>query len=76
VSSWTDHPGGSLIFTHAGLDATNVFRGFHPAAAHDVLAPFLIGTVQGDADELETDFRALHAVVRKTGLHNARCVDS
>ncbi len=69
-----DHPGGSLLFTHAGQDATNVFRGFHPPGAHDLLAPMLIGTVETAVDEMETDFRALHAAVRKAGLHVARCV--
>lgn len=47
VSGWADHPGGSVIFTHAGDDMTDVYNAFHPPSASDVLAKFEIG----DLDE-------------------------
>eukprot|EP00605_Chrysophyceae_sp_TOSAG23-4_P002511 GSChrysophyteH1.ASY1.ANO1.2774.1 assembled CDS len=47
VSNWQDHPGGSVIFTHAGDDITDVFAAFHPASATNWLSKFEIG----DLDE-------------------------
>ena len=35
--------GGSVIFTHAGDDMTDVYNAFHPPSANDVLAKFEIG---------------------------------
>ncbi len=43
VSNWNDHPGGSVIYSHAGDDMTDVFASFHPASASDILAKFEIG---------------------------------
>ena len=43
VSNWEDHPGGSVIFTHAGDDCTDVFNAFHPPGAHNILDKYLIG---------------------------------
>jgi cytochrome b involved in lipid metabolism len=47
VSNWEDHPGGSVIFTHAGDDCTDIFAAFHPASALMDLKRFEIG----DLDE-------------------------
>lgn len=47
VSNWDDHPGGSVIFTHAGDDMTDVFAAFHPASALKILSKYEIG----DLDE-------------------------
>lgn len=73
VSSFHTHPGGSLIFSHAGHDATGVFGGFHPSSAWDGLDRFLIGTLDAKPTPLEEDFRQLRATVRSMGLHKARC---
>ena len=43
VSNWYDHPGGSVIFTHAGDDFTDIFAAFHPPSATDALDSFYIG---------------------------------
>jgi cytochrome b involved in lipid metabolism len=43
VSNWYDHPGGSVIFTHAGDDFTDIFAAFHPPSANDALEAFYIG---------------------------------
>jgi acyl-lipid Delta6-acetylenase / acyl-lipid (9-3)-desaturase len=41
-----DHPGGDIILTAAGRDATDVFAGFHAATdAWKGLAPLCVGTV-------------------------------
>ncbi len=37
------HPGGSVIYTHAGRDATDIFAGFHAPATWKVLQQFYIG---------------------------------
>jgi len=50
VSNWHDHPGGSVIYTHAGDDFTDVFSAFHPASAIRDLDRFYIG----DLDESPT----------------------
>ena len=43
VSNWNDHPGGSVIFTHAGDDFTDVFAAFHPASAMKDMEKFYVG---------------------------------
>ena len=43
VSNWNDHPGGSVIFTHAGDDCTDIFTAFHPSSALKHLEKFEIG---------------------------------
>lgn len=49
VSGWSEHPGGSVIFTHAGDDITDAFNLFHPPSARLSLDKFCIGTLDGDA---------------------------
>lgn len=59
MSNWDDHPGGSVIFTHAGDDCTDVFAAFHPASASRYLEKFEIGdldeTVQLEVDVPQND---------------------
>lgn len=73
MSNWGEHPGGSLLFSHAGHDATGAFGGFHPASAYDALVPFYIGVLDSKVTALEEDFRALRNTVKIMGLHKARC---
>eukprot|EP00614_Pseudopedinella_elastica_P006781 CAMPEP_0172595416 /NCGR_PEP_ID=MMETSP1068-20121228/14987_1 /TAXON_ID=35684 /ORGANISM="Pseudopedinella elastica, Strain CCMP716" /LENGTH=89 /DNA_ID=CAMNT_0013393937 /DNA_START=28 /DNA_END=294 /DNA_ORIENTATION=+ len=40
ISSWSEHPGGSVIFTQAGDDMTDTFNLFHPPAARKWLDEF------------------------------------
>lgn len=56
VSDWQDHPGGSVIFTHAGDDITDVFAAFHPASANNWLEKFEIGTLKSNVPKSQTDF--------------------
>jgi len=43
VSNWHDHPGGAVVFTHAGDDATDIFAAFHAPGSQNLLRKFLIG---------------------------------
>ena len=77
VSQWSSHPGGAVLFTHAGQDATSVFAGFHGSSAYETMTQFYIG----DCDELltkDTDFereiRALGPEMKRRGLYDARFV--
>jgi acyl-lipid Delta6-acetylenase / acyl-lipid (9-3)-desaturase len=61
VSNWYDHPGGSVIFTHAGDDFTDVFNAFHPPTAWKDMDKFYVGelddTVVPEDPHLATRFR-------------------
>jgi len=49
VSGWHDHPGGDVIFTAAGDDATDSFALFHASSTYRSLEQFRIGTLkEGD----------------------------
>eukprot|EP00179_Madagascaria_erythrocladioides_P017396 CAMPEP_0198334452 /NCGR_PEP_ID=MMETSP1450-20131203/19624_1 /TAXON_ID=753684 ORGANISM="Madagascaria erythrocladiodes, Strain CCMP3234" /NCGR_SAMPLE_ID=MMETSP1450 /ASSEMBLY_ACC=CAM_ASM_001115 /LENGTH=103 /DNA_ID=CAMNT_0044039045 /DNA_START=82 /DNA_END=390 /DNA_ORIENTATION=+ len=41
-----EHPGGEIILTYAGRDATDVFCAFHPAATWQMLPRFQVGTLK------------------------------
>jgi fatty acid desaturase/predicted heme/steroid binding protein len=43
VSNWHDHPGGAVIFTHAGDDMTDIFAAFHAPGSHAMMRKFYIG---------------------------------
>lgn len=43
VSDWYEHPGGSVIFTHAGDDMTDIFAAFHAPGSHSLMKKFYIG---------------------------------
>lgn len=43
VSNWHEHPGGAVIFTHAGDDMTDIFAAFHAAGSHNLMKKFYIG---------------------------------
>ncbi|CAG8549696.1 11179_t:CDS:2 [Acaulospora morrowiae] len=40
-----DHPGGSVILTLIGKDATDAFNNFHQESTHDLLANYYVGDV-------------------------------
>lgn len=73
------HPGGNVIFTHAGDDFTDIFAAFHPPTAYAVLEPFYIG----DLDEksavakpaaqrvFETSYRELRSKLLTMGMYNS-----
>jgi cytochrome b involved in lipid metabolism/fatty acid desaturase len=43
VSNWHEHPGGGVIFTHAGDDMTDIFAAFHAQGSYSVMKQFYIG---------------------------------
>jgi len=51
VSNWHDHPGGGVVFTHAGDDATDIFAAFHARGSENLLRKFLIGDLIVDSVE-------------------------
>mmetsp|Transcript_15712 Transcript_15712/g.21578 ORF Transcript_15712/g.21578 Transcript_15712/m.21578 type:complete len:463 (+) Transcript_15712:99-1487(+) len=86
VSKWEDHPGGSVIFTHAGDDCTDIFAAFHPASALRDLKNFEIGALDESVipsalsanklkpekqKEFEKGYRELRAKLLAMGLFNA-----
>mmetsp|Transcript_76282 Transcript_76282/g.149638 ORF Transcript_76282/g.149638 Transcript_76282/m.149638 type:complete len:466 (+) Transcript_76282:57-1454(+) len=86
VSGWEDHPGGSVIFTHAGDDCTDVFAAFHPISAVKNMEIFEIGELDESIvppaflanklkpekqKEFERAYRTLRAKIFSMGLFNA-----
>lgn len=86
VSNWHDHPGGSVIFTHAGDDFTDIFTAFHPASAQKDLQRFYIGELDDSVvlkgqnankldpkrqKEFERGYRELRAKMITAGLFNS-----
>lgn len=71
VTGWTtQHPGGQVIETYAGKDATDVFACFHAATSWAQLKKFYIGDLVGapDVPPLLEDFRKLRTQMQKQGL--------
>jgi acyl-lipid Delta6-acetylenase / acyl-lipid (9-3)-desaturase len=85
VSNWNEHPGGSVIFTHAGDDCTDIFVAFHPSSALKELDRFYIGELddtilpKGRKNRLEPEkqrafekaYRELRAKMVTLGLFNS-----
>lgn len=86
VSSWNDHPGGSVIFTHAGDDCTDIFAAFHPGSAAASLEKFEIGIVDESINpsaesrvqiksqkqkDFEKGYRELRAKLVAAGMFNS-----
>ena len=76
VSNWDEHPGGSVIFTHAGDDFTDVFNAFHPATALKDMDKFYIGelddTVEPKDPHLATRFRSEKQKAFEKGYRDLR----
>jgi len=75
VSNWYEHPGGAVIFTHAGDDMTDIFAAFHAPGSMNLMKKFLIGeivqdSVPKDAQQLafEKGYRDLRAKMVMMGL--------
>uniref|UniRef100_A0A7S1UKH0 Cytochrome b5 heme-binding domain-containing protein n=1 Tax=Phaeomonas parva TaxID=124430 RepID=A0A7S1UKH0_9STRA len=82
VSNYTDHPGGLVIFTHAGDDMTDAFAAFHPMAAYKTMEKFCIGELDlakssphlqksESQAKFEKAYRDLRVQFKKAGLFNA-----
>jgi len=48
VSNWHEHPGGDVIFTHAGDDFTDIFNAFHKKTSFNLMKRFYIGELDLD----------------------------
>jgi len=55
VSDWYEHPGGAVIFTHAGDDMTDIFAAFHGKGSMKALKPFLIGDLIVESNKTKND---------------------
>jgi cytochrome b involved in lipid metabolism len=55
VSNWHEHPGGAVIFTHAGDDMTDIFAAFHAAGSHNMMAKFYIGDLIPESNSGKTE---------------------
>jgi fatty acid desaturase/predicted heme/steroid binding protein len=79
VSGWHNHPGGHVIFTHAGDDFTDIFAAFHPPSAHSSLEKFYIGDLDTESVELkpvaqrnfERAYRDLRGKLVVAGMFNS-----
>lgn len=58
VSSWHEHPGGAVIFTHAGDDMTDIFAAFHAGGSHNLMGKFYIGDLIPETRTGKTDKQA------------------
>ena len=54
VSNWHEHPGGAVIFTHAGDDMTDIFAAFHAGGSHNLMAKFYIGDLIPESNTNKT----------------------
>ena len=76
VSDWYEHPGGAVIFTHAGDDMTDIFAAFHATGSMKTMKPFLKGelipesVVNKDQKQLdfEKGYRDLRVQMIKAGM--------
>uniref|UniRef100_A0A7S3K3F6 Cytochrome b5 heme-binding domain-containing protein n=1 Tax=Aureoumbra lagunensis TaxID=44058 RepID=A0A7S3K3F6_9STRA len=85
VSGWHDHPGGDVIFTAAGDDATDTFTMFHANGTSKHLDQFCIGSLdetsrkQYSSESPKTDaqlnfergYRSLRIKLKKLGLFDS-----
>lgn len=55
VSDWHEHPGGAVVFTHAGDDATDIFAAFHAPGSQNMMKKFLIGDLIIESVEHKDD---------------------
>lgn len=79
VSNWYDHPGGAVVFTHAGDDMTDIFAAFHAPGSAAMMTKFYIGDLivesQTHKDQRQRDFekgyRDLRVKLVKMGFFKA-----
>ena len=78
MSKWKSHPGGRVIYTHAGQDASSVFSSFHSKESWGFLQQYCIGdcseSLNSTDKPFERDVRALFPKMREAGVFTARCV--
>jgi fatty acid desaturase len=68
VSDWHEHPGGAVIFTHAGDDMTDIFAAFHAPGSHNMMKKFLVGELIPESvehkDQTQLDFEKSYRDMR------------
>jgi acyl-lipid Delta6-acetylenase / acyl-lipid (9-3)-desaturase len=57
LSNWHEHPGGAVIFTHAGDDMTDIFAAFHAPGSQNMMQKFYIGEL--DVTSLPKDSKQI-----------------
>jgi len=72
----SSHPGGKVLASYAGADATDVFGAFHPESAQKFLKPLYIGELAKGETVLPNpglidDYRKLKAEFEAEGLFEA-----
>jgi fatty acid desaturase/predicted heme/steroid binding protein len=79
VSDWYEHPGGAVIFTHAGDDMTDIFAAFHAQGSMKALKPFLKGELIPESEgkdekqrAFEAGYRELRMTLIKLGMFKAK----
>jgi len=76
VSNWHDHPGGAVVFTHAGDDMTDIFAAFHAQGSQAMMKKFYIGELIPESVEhkderqlaFEKGYRDLRAKLVMMGM--------
>lgn len=70
-----EHPGGAVIMTQLGVDATDAFQCFHPASTQEILSDYYdeqltkrLGLTSKDDSQFLKDIRALKDQFEKEGL--------
>jgi fatty acid desaturase/predicted heme/steroid binding protein len=79
VSDWYEHPGGAVIFTHAGDDMTDIFAAFHAKGSMKAMKQFEIGELipesvtHKDQEQLdfEKGYRELRMQLIKMGMFDS-----
>eukprot|EP00747_Dinoflagellata_sp_TGD_P144359 gnl/TRDRNA2_/TRDRNA2_176483_c0_seq1.p1 gnl/TRDRNA2_/TRDRNA2_176483_c0~~gnl/TRDRNA2_/TRDRNA2_176483_c0_seq1.p1 ORF type:complete len:533 (+),score=91.49 gnl/TRDRNA2_/TRDRNA2_176483_c0_seq1:108-1601(+) len=79
VSNWYDHPGGAVIFTHAGDDMTDIFAAMHAPGSEARMKRFYIGELEVESNPNKTQeqiafekgYRDLRANLVKMGMFTA-----
>eukprot|EP00545_Synedropsis_sp_CCMP1620_P002700 CAMPEP_0119007058 /NCGR_PEP_ID=MMETSP1176-20130426/2739_1 /TAXON_ID=265551 /ORGANISM="Synedropsis recta cf, Strain CCMP1620" /LENGTH=484 /DNA_ID=CAMNT_0006959121 /DNA_START=12 /DNA_END=1466 /DNA_ORIENTATION=+ len=60
MSNWHEHPGGAVIYTHAGDDMTDIFAAFHAPGSQNLMKKFFIGDLIAESvthkDQRQLDF--------------------
>jgi cytochrome b involved in lipid metabolism len=73
VSNWIDkHPGGEILLSYAGMDATDVFDAFHAESTYSLLKGFYIGDViDQKLSEVTLEHRRLRKKLKQTNFYHA-----
>jgi fatty acid desaturase len=73
VSNWIEkHPGGEIILSYAGMDATDVFDAFHAETSNNLLKGFYIGQVTDQKlSEVTLEHRRIRKKLKQSNLYQS-----